>query len=107
MTNSDYAVVITTTDSEDKARTLAGAVVNEKLAACAQVYSISSVYQWQGKVEEEQEWRIDFKTRSALVDGLSSFIAEHHDYDEPEIIALPITGGSPGYLSWVSAETRS
>ncbi|WP_030663112.1 divalent-cation tolerance protein CutA [Streptomyces rimosus] len=107
MTNSDHAVVITTTDSEAKARVLAGAVVNAKLAACAQVYAISSIYRWEGKVEQDQEWRIDFKTRGGLVDRLSTFIAEHHDYDEPEIISLPVTGGSPGYLAWVTAETRS
>ncbi|WP_372406760.1 divalent-cation tolerance protein CutA [Streptomyces luteireticuli] len=108
MTNrSDYAVVITTTDAEDKAHTLASAVVNEKLAACAQVYPIASVYRWEGKIEQDKEWRIDFKTRSDLVDKLAGFIGEHHDYDEPEIIALPIMGGSAGYLNWVTAETQS
>ncbi|QKV92750.1 divalent-cation tolerance protein CutA [Streptomyces sp. NA02950] len=105
MTDSGHAVVITTTDAEEKANDLAGVVVNEKLAACAQVYSISSVYRWEGKIERDQEWRIDFKTRHDLVSELTRFIAEHHDYDEPEIIAVPITGGSAGYLNWVSAET--
>ncbi|WP_435243203.1 divalent-cation tolerance protein CutA [Streptomyces cucumeris] len=106
MTDSGHSVVITTTDAEEKAKALAGVVVAEQLAACAQVYPISSVYRWEGKIQHDQEWRIDFKTRSDLVDELTRFIAEHHDYDEPEIIATPVTGGSAGYLNWVSTETK-
>ncbi|MFE7542964.1 divalent-cation tolerance protein CutA [Streptomyces platensis] len=106
MTETGYAVVTTTTDAEEKAHDLAGAAVNAKLAACAQVYSISSVYQWKGKIERDKEWRIDFKTRGDLVEKLTQFLAEHHDYEEPEIIAVPVTGGSAGYLNWVSNETK-
>ncbi|MFC5719071.1 divalent-cation tolerance protein CutA [Streptomyces gamaensis] len=106
MTNPDYAVVTTTTDAEDKAHALAGSAVTERLAACAQVYPIASVYRWEGKVEREREWRVDFKTRAELVDKLAAFISAHHDYDEPEVIAVPVIGGSPGYLNWLTSETN-
>ncbi|MBB1242930.1 divalent-cation tolerance protein CutA [Streptomyces durbertensis] len=105
MTDSGHVVVVTTTDAEDKAHELAGAVIGARLAACAQVYPISSVYRWRGKVERDQEWRIDFKTRADLVEPLTRYVTEHHDYDEPEVVALPITGGSADYLNWVTDET--
>lgn len=103
---NECAVVTTTTDREDKARALATGVVEGGLAACAQVYPIGSVYRWEGKVESAREWRIDFKTRSALVDELTAFVVGKHDYDTPEIIAVPVTGGHAAYLDWVAAETR-
>ncbi|MFI9237264.1 divalent-cation tolerance protein CutA [Streptomyces sp. NPDC053079] len=103
---NECAVVTTTTDSEDKAQALAAGVVEGGLAACAQVYPIGSVYRWEGKVESAREWRIDFKTRSALVDELTAFLVGKHDYDTPEVIAVPVTGGHAAYLAWVTAETR-
>ncbi|GAA3820867.1 divalent-cation tolerance protein CutA [Streptomyces phyllanthi] len=107
MTNPQYAMVITTTDAEEKARSLASEVIDERLAACAQVYAIASVYRWEGRVEQEQEWRIDFKTRGDLVEKLARRIGELHDYDTPEVIALPIVSGSPAYLGWVTAQTQN
>ncbi|BFV59556.1 divalent-cation tolerance protein CutA [Kitasatospora sp. CMC57] len=105
MTNRDFLVVTTTHDDETRARELAAAVVRERLAACAQVYPITSVYWWDGEVRTGSEWRTDFKTRAELADRLAAFIAEHHSYDTPEIIGVPVTTGSTAYLSWVSAET--
>lgn len=104
-TRPAHAVLTTTTDAEEKAQALATEVIEEQLAACAQVYPVSSVYRWQGEVVREQEWRIDFKTRGELVDRLTARIDELHDYDTPEIIAVPVTAGSPAYLEWVSAQT--
>ncbi|GHF38562.1 divalent-cation tolerance protein CutA [Streptomyces morookaense] len=101
-----YAVVTTTADAEAKARFLAAEVIGDRLAACAQVYPVSSVYRWEGKVEQAQEWRVDFKTRGELVERLAERIGELHDYDTPEIIAVPVVAGSAGYLAWVGDETR-
>ncbi|MDH6577576.1 divalent-cation tolerance protein CutA [Kitasatospora sp. MAP5-34] len=105
MTNPDFIVVTTTHDAEDKARALAAAVLRERLAACAQVYPISSVYWWDGDVRTEPEWRIDFKTRADLSDRLTAFIREQHTYDTPEIIGVPVVTGSSAYLDWVNTET--
>jgi len=107
MTNRDFIVVTTTHDDETKARELAAAVVRERLAACAQVYPISSVYWWDGDVQTESEWRIDFKTRADLSDKLAAFIGENHSYDTPEVIGVPVVTGSTAYLDWVNTETAS
>lgn len=102
------AVVVTTTDSEAAARKLAAGAVEARLAACAQVLGpITSVYRWEGATHTDPEWRVEIKTAADRVDALTEHLKAHHSYDEPEVIATPVTGGSAGYLSWVVDETRS
>ncbi|WP_035846617.1 divalent-cation tolerance protein CutA [Kitasatospora azatica] len=105
MTNRDFLVVTTTHEGEEQARALATAVVGERLAACAQVYPVNSVYWWDGEVQAAPEWRIDFKTRAELADRLAAFIGEQHSYQTPEVIAVPVVTGSTAYLDWINAET--
>ncbi|WUQ89001.1 divalent-cation tolerance protein CutA [Kitasatospora purpeofusca] len=105
MNNGELLVVTTTHDEEAKARALAADVVRARLAACAQVYRIQSVYWWDGEVQDAAEWRIDFKTRAELADTLAEFIGVRHEYDTPEVVAVPVVTGSAAYLEWVRAET--
>ncbi|MFF2079250.1 divalent-cation tolerance protein CutA [Kitasatospora sp. NPDC058162] len=107
MTNRDFIVVSTTHDAEHKARELAALVVRQRLAACAQVYPVRSVYWWDGEVQDAEEWRVDLKTRADLADKLAEFIGENHSYDTPEIIGVPVVTGSTAYLDWVNTETRT
>ncbi|GAA2752097.1 divalent-cation tolerance protein CutA [Kitasatospora cinereorecta] len=107
MTDRDFVVVTTTHEDETKARDLAAALVRERLAACAQVYAIRSVYWWDGEVQDAAEWRVDLKTRAALGDRLTARIAELHTYDTPEVIAVPVVTGAAAYLDWVAAETAA
>ncbi|MEU3558471.1 divalent-cation tolerance protein CutA [Kitasatospora sp. NPDC006786] len=104
---SDFLVVTTTHDDETKARALAAKVIGERLAACAQVYPVRSVYWWEGEVRSGDEWRIDFKTRAELAGPLSTFIGEQHSYDVPEVVAVPVVAGAESYLNWISAETSA
>jgi len=99
---SDYLQVLTTIDSADAAERLARGIVDARLAACAQVVGpIRSVYRWQGEVHAEQEWQCLAKTTAERLDALIEHISGEHPYDEPEIIATPIVGGSAGYLGWL------
>ncbi|MFF4815057.1 divalent-cation tolerance protein CutA [Kitasatospora sp. NPDC001309] len=104
-TTPEFLVVTTTHDGSEQARALAKKVVEARLAACAQVYPIQSVYWWDGEVQDSAEWRIDFKTRADLAERLGAFIGEHHIYDTPEIVGVPLATGSAAYLDWVRAET--
>lgn len=105
--SSEHVVVASTTDSEEAARALAAGAIDAKLGACAQVVGpITSVFRWEGKVQTEQEWRVEFKTAADRVAALTEHIKAHHSYDVPEIIATPITGGSAEYLTWLVHETR-
>jgi periplasmic divalent cation tolerance protein len=98
--------VQTTIDDEAVAGRLAEALVEERLAACVQVLGpIRSTYRWQGRVEITTEWLLLAKTTAARYEVLAERLRAHHPYDEPELIALPVNRGSPGYLAWVEAET--
>ncbi|WP_343245957.1 divalent-cation tolerance protein CutA [Streptomyces sp. SID5785] len=98
--------VLTTTDTPDGADTLARGAVEARLAACAQVSAaVTSVYRWEGAVETAREYQVLLKTSAARYPDLERWLTEHHDYDTPEIIAVPVVRGAPGYLAWVAAET--
>lgn len=99
--------VVTTTGSKDEADRLARVAVEARLAACAQVLGpIASTYRWRGAVETAEEWMVVMKTAADRADALTESLLHEHSYDEPEIVTLPIAGGSAGYLSWVKEETR-
>jgi periplasmic divalent cation tolerance protein len=101
-----YLQVTTTTDSEEEARRLAELAVASRLAACGQVLSpITSVYWWQGKVENAQEWMVLLKTTGNRLEELVERLRAEHSYDTPEIAAVPIVSGNPAYLDWIAAET--
>jgi periplasmic divalent cation tolerance protein len=102
-----YLQVITTIDSAEAARQLARSIVDEHLAACAQVLSpINSTYWWKGEVEVADEWMIVIKTTEARFGDLAAHIKANHSYETPEITATPITNDNPDYLEWISAEVR-
>jgi periplasmic divalent cation tolerance protein len=105
---AEFLAVLTTMDSEESAQVLAASAVAGKLAACAQVDGpVKSVYQWQGKIETDTEWRVLHKTTADRYGELEALIKCLHTYDTPEIIATPITAGSDEYLAWLRTETES
>ncbi|MFG2597338.1 divalent-cation tolerance protein CutA [Streptomyces sp. NPDC048462] len=106
MTSPAWLTVLTTTDSEEKARLLAQGVVEARLAACVQISApVISVYRWENAIETTEEWQLLLKTTAERYDELEAHLQEAHDYDTPEIIAIPVVRGSAGYLGWVSAQT--
>ena len=103
----DYIQVLVTIDSKEKAGELQRLLVEERAAACVQILGpISSLYWWDGQIEEAQEWLCLSKTRGSEYRRLEALIREHHPYETPEIIAIPILAGNEDYLEWISAETR-
>ena len=103
--NSDYLIVITTTDTKADADKLADVIVGKRLAACAQVEGpIESTYWWQEKLEKGQEWKCSFKTSAAFYHDLETELIDHHPYETPEILAIPIASGSNDYLVWMESE---
>lgn len=95
-------VLLTGPDLETMGR-LAEALVGGRLAACVNlVPGLVSVYRWQGAVEQAHEVLAIAKTTSDLVTALERKVGELHPYDLPEVIVLPVTGGSADYLDWVA-----
>jgi len=103
---SGYSMVITTCADEASAKRLAGELVNARLAACAQLLPIESVYVWKGEVCNENEVMLLIKTKTALFHDITAAIRENHPYEVPEIIQIPITCGLPEYLRWIGDATR-
>ncbi len=104
---TEFLQIFTTVDDETKARELAGALVEARLAACAQVLGpMHSTYWWQGQVERAQEWLILFKSRADLYPELEARLRELHPYDTPEILAVPVAAGLEAYLAWLNRELR-
>ena len=94
--------VTTTLPDQAAAERLAGTLVDERLAACAQVLGpVSSTYSWQGVTERSTEWYCHLKTTESKLSALQARIAELHPYEVPEIIAVPILGGDAEYLRWI------
>ena len=99
---SKHLQVVTTVDTEEKAQEIARALVEQRLAACAQVLGpITSTYRWQGQVETAQEWLCILKTREELYEELEQTLRSIHPYEVPEILATPVAAGNPAYLAWL------
>jgi periplasmic divalent cation tolerance protein len=99
-------VVLITAPSAEEAAKIAKVLVEERLAACANIVKdIRSVFRWEGKIEDDSEALMVLKTREALFEDLEKRVRELHSYSVPEVIALPIVKGSEAYLSWLQEET--
>lgn len=94
--------VYTTVATLDDARAMAAAVVQRRLAACAQIEPIESYYTWNGAVQHEPEFRILFKTTASRYAPLAALIRELHRYDLPAIHALAVDEADPAYAAWVA-----
>lgn len=107
MSDSDCSVVLVTAPDLAAAEHLANALVDERLAACANIVGpIRSIYRWRGERHSDEEFLLIIKTRRGLFDELAARVRALHSYETPEIIELPITAGSPPYLEWILASTR-
>jgi periplasmic divalent cation tolerance protein len=103
---SGIVTVYATFPSEEEARRIARALVEERLAACANVLgACHSVYRWRGAIEEAGEVAALFKTRAGLAEALIARLGELHSYDLPAAAVWPIEGSSPDYRAWVEDET--
>ena len=105
--NDRLLLVLITAPDLEVAQRLAKALVTKKIAACVNISpGLLSVYSWEEKLQEDEEVLLMVKTREELLeDHLLPLIQDLHPYDLPEIISLPIIGGSQSYLNWIREET--
>jgi periplasmic divalent cation tolerance protein len=100
---SNVVVVLSTFGSPEEARAVCRQLVEERLAACANlVPGVESIYRWQGTVESATETMAILKTTPEGLAKLEARLRELHSYEVPEVVALPVQGGSEAYLRWVS-----
>ena len=103
---SDIVTVYALFADAEEAERIAGTVIDQRLAACANLLgSCRSIYRWQGAVETASEVPALFKTRADRVERLIARIAALHSYDTPCVVAWPIGTALPAYRDWVEAES--
>jgi periplasmic divalent cation tolerance protein len=98
--------VVTTVDSRTEAQALARAMVERRLAACAQIDAIDSYYEWEGVVREHAEYRVTFKTIAERYTGLEEAIRAMHSYALPAIHAVALERCYAPYATWIEDNTR-
>lgn len=103
---SEVLVVLTNLPDEAGAHSLAGHLLEERLAACVNILApCRSMYRWRDAIEDDQEWPMLIKTTRERYPALEAAIRDRHPYELPEIVAVPVSMGLQGYLDWVGTET--
>lgn len=107
MTTPAAVVVLCTAPDEATAQDLAAKVLGDQLAACVTILpGASSLYYWEGKLEQEYEVQMVLKTSPAHQQALLDSLKAHHPYQTPELLILPVIHGDSDYLSWLNASLR-
>jgi Uncharacterized protein involved in tolerance to divalent cations len=102
----EFVFAYITASSREEALRIGRALVEERLAACANVLDgMTSIYRWQGAIEEASETVLIAKTRAELFDRLATRVRALHSYDVPCVVELKIGRGNPAYLEWLRNET--
>jgi len=98
-----HQLILCTCPNQKSAEALAGHLISEKLAACVNIIAgMTSIYEWQGKIETSQEHLLLIKSHTNKYDTIEATIKTIHPYELPEIIAVPIERGLPEYLQWIN-----
>ncbi len=104
--NDEIRLVITTIDSRDKAKDMAKEIIKQKLAACVSISSVESIYYWQGKIMEDNEFMLIIKTSRKRLGSLRKWLTENHTYDTPEIVSIKAEANEK-YLNWLLSYVES
>ncbi|MFA0087385.1 cytochrome C biogenesis protein [Vibrio sp. 10N.286.49.C2] len=103
---SNAITVLTTVANEQQANLLISTLLEKQLAACIQTQTIGSHYMWEGKVCHDQEMLLIIKSTNEAYSKLERTIIQLHDYEIPQIVALPIEAGYRPYLNWLKDNVR-
>jgi len=102
---TDKIVVMSTCGSAEEAQRLARELVEQRAAACVNIVApVRSIYRWNDRIEDAEEWLLIVKTNRASFDRLRAILEAAHSYELPEALAVPVIAGSPNYLAWVEGE---
>lgn len=105
---SSFCLVLNTCPDEQTARAMALGLIEARLAACVNlVPGLTSIYRWEGAVEEGTELLLLIKTTAERYPQVESFIRERHPYRLAEIISMPLSAGLPAYLDWIGDSVRA
>jgi len=105
---ADIVLVLTTVSADERAESMARALVDEHLAACVNLHApMTSCYRWKGAVERDPERQLVIKTTKERLPALEARLKELHSYELPEFLVIAVDGGSAEYLKWIADVTES
>lgn len=96
-----FSIIYITAGSIGEAKSIGRRLIEERLAACANIFPITSIFRWKGKINEENEFVILVKTRTNKVKDVEKRVKQLHSYEIPCLISLKIDSGSDDYLKWI------
>jgi periplasmic divalent cation tolerance protein len=99
-------IIISTYPSKKSISKIANDFVKNKIVACVNISKISSIYSWNGKIENTSEYLAIFKTTTKNKKLLKKKILETHPYDIPEIVEITVTSINKSYLNWLIDSTN-
>jgi periplasmic divalent cation tolerance protein len=106
MNPNEFAVVLTTTASDEETEKIALALLEKRLAACVQAAPVRSFYTWKGQVHQDRENLLFIKCKTADYARIEACLRANHSYELPEIVQLRLADGWPDYLEWISQVTQ-
>ena len=103
----DFRFVYITAGSAEEARKIGRVLVEEKLAACANVIKdVESIYRWEGSIKEDHEAVLIAKMSAERVPALIDRVKELHSYECPCVLTLPVLEGHPPYFQWLEEQLK-
>lgn len=107
MTKKQLAYIYWTCANEEEAKALVRSLLDQRLIACASIFPrVTSLYRWEGKLEEGEEVKVLLKTVATHFSAIETYIKEHSSYDVPEISQIDVSRASDSYLDWALQELR-
>ena len=101
-----YIMITTTFNNKDEANKISELLLKERLVSCCQLSNITSSYHWKGKIEHEEEYLLQMKSKKELYNQIEKIILENHSYETPQLVAYDIIDGYKEYLNWIGEETK-
>lgn len=101
-----YIMITTTFNNKDEANKISELLLKERLVSCCQLSNITSSYNWKGKIEHEEEYLLQMKSKKELYNQIEKIILENHSYETPQLVAYDIIDGYKEYLNWIGEETK-
>ena len=96
-----FSIIYITAGDVEEARRIGRMLIEERLAACANIFPITSIFRWKGKIEEAGEFGIFVKTKREKVKEIEKKVKEIHSYEVPCVVSFNIDEGSNDYLNWI------
>lgn len=96
-----FSIVYITAGSMDEAKSIGRVLVEERLAACVNIFPITSIFRWKDKIDEGGEFGMLVKTGTDKVRDIEKRVKQLHSYEVPCVISFKIDSGSEDYLKWI------